>query len=131
MSAAENKQRLQVIFAELAKSNSGPFVDCLADDVSWTIAGKSKWSKSFRGKQEVLTGLLAPVASMFADPFTLTAHRIIADDDVVMVEARGHGTTKAGKSYDNSYCLVFRMAGGKLKEVTEYMDTELATTMLG
>lgn len=131
MSAAENKQRLQTAFAELAKSNSGPFVELLADDVSWTIAGKSKWSKSFRGKQEVLTGLLAPVSAMFAEPFTLTPHRIIADDDVVVVEARGRGITKAGASYDNSYCLVFRMAGGQVKEVTEYMDTELATTILG
>ena len=48
-----------------------------------------------------------------------------------MVEARGDNVTKSGAPYNNSYCFVFRLAGGKLAEVTEYMDTELVTAALG
>ena len=47
-----------------------------------------------------------------------------------MVEARGDNVTKAGLPYNNNYCFVFRLAGGKLAEVTEYMDTELVTAAL-
>jgi uncharacterized protein len=47
-----------------------------------------------------------------------------------VVECRGRVTTKAGKAYNNTYCNVFRLAGGKLKELTDYMDTELLTTAL-
>ena len=47
------------------------------------------------------------------------------------VEARGKVTTKSGKPYNNSYCYVCRLLDGKLVEVTEYMDTEMAAAVLG
>jgi len=50
--------------------------------------------------------------------------------DYVVVEARGNNTTKTGKPYNNAYCFVIRLHGGQLKEITEYMDTELVTAVL-
>jgi ketosteroid isomerase-like protein len=57
--------------------------------------------------------------------------RIIADGDLVAVDAGGDNMAKTGVPYCNTYCFVFRLEGGKLKEVTEYQDTELATRALG
>jgi ketosteroid isomerase-like protein len=51
--------------------------------------------------------------------------RIIADGDVVAVEARRDNVTKAGAAYCNTYCFVFRLEAGKLKEVTGYGMREL------
>jgi len=59
------------------------------------------------------------------------ASRIIVDGDVAAVEARGHNVTRAGARYDNEYCFVFRFAGGRIAEVTEYSDTELIVSALG
>lgn len=131
MGAAENKQLMQHIFAELSKGNGKAFVESLADDFCWTVTGTTKWSKTYRGKQAVLTELLGPLFSKFADQYTNTAHRFIAEDDYVVVECRGHVTTKTGVPYNNSYCWVCRIAEGKLQELTEYMDTELITMALG
>lgn len=39
--------------------------------------------------------------------------------------------TKAGVPYNNTYCFVFRLADGKVREVTEYMDTALVAAALG
>ncbi|HEX5085079.1 MAG TPA: nuclear transport factor 2 family protein [Blastocatellia bacterium] len=130
MSAAENKQLIQNIFSELAKGNGRPLVEAMADDFCWTVTGSTKWSRTYRGKQAVLTELLRPLVSLFADQYTNTAHRIIAEDDYVVIECRGSVTTKAGMPYNNKYCWVCRMADGKLRELTEYMDTELARTAL-
>ena len=130
MSAAENKQLMQNIFSELSKGNGKPFVDSLADDFCWTILGSTKWSGTYRGKQAVLTDLLKPLFSQFADQYTNTAHRFIAEDDYVVVECRGRVTTKSGLPYNNRYCWVCRVADGKLQELIEYMDTELVTTAL-
>ena len=47
------------------------------------------------------------------------------------VEARGSNTTKSGVPYNNNYCFVFRLSDNQLKEVTEYLDTELVTGALG
>src|SRR5262245_27992564 len=131
MSTAENKQLMQDIFSELAKGNGKPFVDSLADDICWTVTGTTRWSKTYRGKQAVLTELLGPLVSQFADQYTYTAHRFSAECEYVVVECRGRVTTKSGKTYNNTYCWVCRIAEGKLQELTEYMDTELVTKALG
>jgi ketosteroid isomerase-like protein len=131
MSAAENKQLMQEIFAELSKGNSRLFVESMADDFRWTVTGTTKWSRTYEGKQAVLTELFGALRSRMADKIRTTAHRFVAEGDLVVVEARGNNTTKSGKPYNNSYCFIFCIAGGKLKELTEYLDTELVTAALG
>jgi len=131
MSASENKQLLQTIFAELANRNPLPFVESMADDFRWTVTGTTAWSKTYEGKQSVLTELLGELRSRIDGNLTTTATRFIAEDDFVVVEAQGSNTTKTGKPYNNRYCFVFRVSGGKLQEVTEYLDTELVTATFG
>jgi ketosteroid isomerase-like protein len=46
------------------------------------------------------------------------------------MEARGEATSATGRPYNNRYCIVFRLAGGKLAEITDYVDTELITSSL-
>ena len=131
MSAADNKRLLQDVFAELARGNGRPFVDSMADDVRWTVTGQTKWSKTYEGKQAVITELLGTLRTKIADRQKTIAHRFIAEDDCVVVEARGENMTKSGVPYNNRYCFVFRLADGKVRELTEYMDTELVTAALG
>jgi uncharacterized protein len=131
VSATENKQLMQNIFSELSKGNGVPFVESLADDICWTIIGSTKFSGTYRGKQTVLDELLRPLFARFADQYTNTAHRFIAEDDYVVVECRGRVTTKSGAPYNNTYCWVCHVADGKLQELTEYLDTELVTAALG
>jgi uncharacterized protein len=39
-------------------------------------------------------------------------------------------TTKNGKPYNNEYCYVIRLAGGQMRELTEYLDTALVERVL-
>ena len=130
MTASENKKLMQHIFGELAQGNSRPLVENMADDFQWTVAGSSKWSGAFRGRDAVLNQLLAPLRAQIEGRIKTVPLRFIAEDDHVVVEARGNNTTKAGNPYNNSYCFVVRLAGGKLAEITEYMDTELVSSVL-
>ena len=129
--STSNKQLMQEIFAELAKGNGKPLVDAMADDFSWIIPGNSTWSGEWRGKAKVRSELLRPLFDRFEGVYTNEAQRFIAEGDYVVVECRGKVMTKSGKPYNNSYCFVCRLADGKLRELTEYMDTELATQALG
>src|SRR5262249_40657185 len=131
MSAAENKRLAQEIFAELAKGNPKALVDIMDDKFRWRISGDSQWSRTFHGKQAVITDLFGLLGRKFANRPRIIPHRFIAEDDLVVVEARGDNVSKTGAPYNNSYCFVLRMAGGKLQEITEYMDTDLAMTALG
>lgn len=131
MSTSENKQLLQHIFSEMAQGNSRPLVENMADDFSWKVSGTTKWSRTYAGKQVVLDELFATLRSHMAGRIKTIPDRFIAEDDLVVVEAHGSNTTMAGTPYNNRYCFVFRLANGKLKEVTEYMDTFLVTRVLG
>ena len=131
MSTAENKRLLQHAFAEMAKGNGRALVEIMADDVAWTVPGSSKWARTYKGRRAVIDELLKPLNKRFAAPYRATAKRILADGDCVVVESRGEVTTTEGKPYNNNYCFVFRLAGGKVREITEYMDTELVTAALG
>src|SRR5258707_15402688 len=121
MSAVENKQLMRHIFAELAAGNSRPFMESFAEDVRWTIIGTTKWSRTYEGKKAVREDLLAPLRQRLVNPVKIAARRFIADDDLVVVEASGEATTKTARPYNNRYCWIFRLAGGKVRELTEYL----------
>jgi ketosteroid isomerase-like protein len=131
MTATANKQLMEHIFAELAQANSRPFVESMADDIRWTVMGTTPWSKTYEGKQSVLTDLLGQLRTRLADRYRATAQLILAEGDRVVVQARGQATTKSGAPYNNEYCFIYRISEGKIHEVTEYLDTELLTRALG
>lgn len=131
MGAAENKQFISNMFAELSKGNADAFLGALADDVRFTIIGSTKYSGTFKGKQDLIARLLAPLNAQVEGAMTITPDNLIADGDFVAMQARGKALSKSGQRYDNTYCHVFRIANGKVQEVTEYLDTELVTTAFG
>jgi uncharacterized protein len=130
MDAAENKRLMQDVFAQLAAGNGRPFVDALADDIRWRIIGTTDWSGTWEGKGAVQTRLLGPLFEQFATRYRNRAIRLIAEDDFVVIECRGDVTTKAGRPYNNTYCYVCRLEGGKVRELTEYCDTEVLAEAL-
>ena len=130
MNAVQNKETMQTIFAELEHGNGKPFVAAMADDFCWEIPGRGAWSRRFEGKQTVRDELFKPLFAQFATTYTNRALRFIAEDDLVVVECRGQVRTVRGEAYDNTYCYVCRFENGRLRELTEYMDTALAEAVL-
>jgi hypothetical protein len=131
MSAAENKKMMQDIFARVATGDGSLFAQSLADDVTITVTGQYSWSRTFKGKENVLRDLYGYVRSRLREPGRTVAHRFIAEDDWVVVEARGDMVTKRGERYDNHYCLLFRLADGRIAEMREYQDSTLCERVLG
>ena len=130
MTAAQNKAIVAAIYQAMAEGDGRPFVDAMAEDFTWIIEGTNSWSRSWRGRDNVRRELLRPLFDQFATPYRARAERIIAEDDTVVVLAKGEVTTKAGKPYNNSYCFVIRLADGKMIELREYLDTELVAAAL-
>ncbi|MGO9361826.1 MAG: nuclear transport factor 2 family protein [Xanthobacteraceae bacterium] len=131
MRGTDNKALMQEIFRRLAEGDGALLFDSMAEDFRWIIGGTTSWSRSYDGKQAVLDELIVPLRARMAGRMKTVAHRFIAADDYVVVEARGHNRTRAGKPYNNAYCYVVRLRDGKLSELTEYLDTELVTAALG
>jgi len=130
MSAAENKKLMQKIVADVAAGDRTSFADALADDVTMTVTGQYSWSQTFHGKQSVMHDLHGYVSSLLKHRRTVP-FRFIADDEWVVVEARGDMVTHAGERYDNHYCLLYRIKDGKIQEIREYQDSTLCERVLG
>jgi len=131
MSAADNKEIIRNMFAELSKGNSQAFLDQMADNVRFTIIGTTKYSGTCNGKQKLVNKVLGPLSAQLEGGLTITPDNFIAEGDYVALQARGNSRTKSGGTYNNTYCQVFRLANGKVQEVTEYLDTELVTRAFG
>jgi hypothetical protein len=130
MASEQNKATLLHVFAETAKGNGRPFVEMLADQVSWTIVGTTAWSGTYEGKKAVLEELLGPLNEQLAGANIITVSLLVAEGDTVVVEGRGHNRTKSGKAYANSYCWLFHFRDGKVVKLVEYADTALIESAL-
>jgi ketosteroid isomerase-like protein len=104
MSAIENKLIMQGIFSELSKGNDQPFIDAMAEDMQWIWMDSGQWSKIYDGRKVFLDELWSAVKTTLVSPYKVIAHRFIADDDYVVVEAIGQNITPDGKKYNNKYC---------------------------
>ena len=131
MGAGENKQIITNMFAEISKGNGAAFLDAMADDVKYTLQGKTKFSGTLNGKQEVMAKLLGPLGAALEGGIAITPYNFIAEGDYVVMLANGKAQTKSGKPYNNSYCHVFKIIGGKVKEISEYLDTALVDDAFG
>lgn len=131
MTAADNKELIRKMFAALAAGDTASFMNSLADDVQFTVMGTTRFSATYCGKDELVNKLLGPLGAELATPLVITPQLLIAEGEYVAMEAGGKSTTKSGKPYDNRYCQVFRVVSGKVKEIREYLDTELVTQAFG
>jgi ketosteroid isomerase-like protein len=124
-----NRALMQKIFVGLEQGDGTLLFESMTDDVRWRIIGTTKWSKTYEGKPAILRDMIGQVRAILAERVKLAPQRFIADGEWVAVEARGDSVTKTGVPYRNEYCMVFRIVGGRITEVTEYNDTQLIVTV--
>lgn len=125
-----NRRLLRGIFDEMARGNTRALSDAMADDFRWTFPGRWSWSGTWHSKDETVNGLLRPLMEQFGGDYRSEADIVLADGDRVVVQARGHATTTRGDPYEQTYCFIFRVAGGHLTEVIEHCDTALVERVL-
>jgi ketosteroid isomerase-like protein len=129
MGVAENKE----VVRKMGEAKSlDDMLATMSDDVRWTIQGTTKYSHVMNGKKEITDKLLHPIFSEMESMGSNHVDNVIAEGDFVVVQQHASGRkTKSGNPYNNSYCLVFKVIGGKIKEINEYLDTELVTAAFG
>jgi uncharacterized protein len=131
MNAKQNKLMMQGIFEAVGRGDRKAYVDAMHDDLVMRVMGSSSWAITVRGKARVLDEYFGYVQSRLQARNPTKPLRIIADDDWVIVEAKGDMVATDGRPYQNDYCLHYRVADGKIVEMKEYMDTSLCEDRLG
>jgi ketosteroid isomerase-like protein len=125
VSPEANRAAVLRAYEGLAGGDATAFLALLDDDIVYTLYGDHALARTYRGRQDFLEHLAAPLAARLAGPILLEVDRVLADGEHVVVEARGRAQSTTGERYDQHYCVVFRLAGGRIVEGREYLDTAL------
>lgn len=101
-------------------------VAALTDDVQWWVSGRLEGMSGTYGKEAFLK-LISGVSDVYVAPLRITPTSMIAEGDLVAVEADSYAELKDGRTYAPQCHFRFRVAtDGRITEVHEYLDTQHA-----
>lgn len=126
-----NRDIVAAAFEKMAVGDPSLYLEIMADDIRYELVGDNSWGRVYQGKQAFREELGRPLMSRVEPPLRMRATRLLADGDHVVLEASGDNRTRDGKPYRNRYCMIMRMQGGKIVELTEYTDTDLVLRVVG
>jgi ketosteroid isomerase-like protein len=131
MTADFNRKLMTDIMNATARGDMRPFAEAMHDDFTFrpmAASRKGVWADAYPGKQRARAFFRAWHAQMDGG-MTNTPASIFADGDYVNIESQGAAKMKSGDRYDQRYCMVLRLAGGKIMEMREYFDSGLADAL--
>jgi len=105
--------------------------ELLTDDVSWWVPPSSPLGGLREGKAKVLE-LMASGVSLYdmSVPFQIEIEAMVAEGEWVAVQMVMSARTAKGAPYRNFYHFAFRVRGGRICAVREYVDTLYAQQLL-
>lgn len=129
MGMAENRDLVTRTWDALVRGDVKAAFTNLSDDVTWAIPGSiPNISGLKRGKEEILV-FLRSVARAFPGGLRSEVRNVFTDGDAVILEMTNRGNAASGASYENEYCFVFQIDGGKIAQIREYVDTQKAAAV--
>lgn len=129
MSEAErNKEIVRRYFDILSRNDIPAMLDLYADEMTLTVPGDTLISGTFTKQQ--LGEFAASVLDAFPEGLRFTVKNLVAENDLVAVEAEGAGIHRSGKPYLNKYHFLIRLKDGRIVESKEYLDTQLVTDVI-
>ena len=131
MGIAEYKRLVLDFYAAGERGDMDACFDTLADDVTWTNIGTTRFSGAYSGKQALVEQLLGPLFGQLKAGISSQIERLTAESDVVVAKTAGTAEAHYGKPYNSTYCQVIRIWDSKIAEVKEYFDTVLVDAVFG
>jgi uncharacterized protein len=132
--SAETANR-KIVLEFLGAFSAGRFDQVFAmldDQATWWANGTVDGISGRRTKQQFAAAVSGISELSTTGGLPVVVLSTTAEGDRVAVEAKTDARFTNGKAYRNDYAFMFALRDGKITEVKEYMDTELARdTFLG
>jgi uncharacterized protein (TIGR02246 family) len=124
-----SREVVQKAIDALNAGDSEGFIGSFSDDFDFWMPGTTPVSGRTKGIKE-FTDVVTGVAEYLDVAITIKVTNFIACGEWVVTEAVGHGVTKKGKDYNNTYCHLWQVRDGKIVNFVEYNDTDLIMKVL-
>jgi len=128
VSIEANKALVQEFFRRM-QAGDPALAELLAEDVTWWVPQSSQIGGTHRGREAVL-GLMGWGVKLYEPPLTVVIEEIVAEGESVCVQFVIEAKTAAGRPDRNDYHFAFRVRGGRIAAVREYLDTKYAEELL-
>ena len=110
-------------FATFSSGDVDRIMDALSDDATWWVSGTIAGMSGTNSKQQ-LGDLLRAVGPMYKQgALRITPSSMIAEGNLVAVEAESFADLTSGKTYNNHYHFLIELDGDKVRRIKEYSDT--------
>ena len=120
-----NRKLVRDAFTRWEAGEFSAVLDLMAEDLEWTIIGATPISGTYRSRQAFQDTVGNMLRKAFKGPLQPTIRKVIADGSDVAVLFESHAETHTGPDYDQVYCWVLELVGGRIRRGTAYLDTAL------
>jgi ketosteroid isomerase-like protein len=118
----KNKALIRQGFERWA-NGSGSFFDLLADDMVWTITGRSPIAKTYTSKAQFMKEAIDPLNRRFSKKIAPSLRGLYADGDMVVAIWDGEAMATDGVMYKNTYSWYMKVKGNQIVEVIAFFDS--------
>ena len=123
-----NVDRVRAAFEAWREGRGSPF-DLLAEDASWTIAGRSDAAKTYPSRESFLAEVIRPFNARMRQGLKPEIRRLYADGDTVIALFDAAGVAADGRPYANTYAWFMQFKDGRAVKVTAFFDTRVFDEM--
>lgn len=125
----KNKATAATFLKALGAGDIAALRAVVTDDVVAVTAGYS--AVSGPRDRDLILRICAAMPQIMENGIEFEILNMTAEADRVAAEVQGHAKTIGGKRYDNQYHFLFHFRDGKICLLKEYLDNQLADTVLG
>ncbi len=122
MKHSEMKEVVAVQF-EKWKNGEANFFELLADDVVWTVSGRSPVSGTYHGKTDFLERAVKPITEKLKTPLKPELVSLSSGSSYVWLHFKARATTKNDEVYENTYVWKMQLKNGKITHGIAFLDT--------
>ena len=132
MEHAEIKESTEIVAVQFEKWKSGEasFFDLLADDVIWTVSGKSPVSDTYNGKSDFMERAVDPIIRKFKTPLKPELISLTSDTLYVWLHFKAKATTINDGVYENTYVWKMQLRDERVINCTVLLDTYELTNLM-
>ena len=119
-----NRALVEEAFAKWGAGTGSPY-DLLADDVSWTIVGRSDASRTYPSREAFMSEVIRPFGARMSQGLRPTIRQLVTDGDTVVIFFDASGVAKDGEVYANTYAWFREMRDGRVVRAHAFFDRKI------
>jgi ketosteroid isomerase-like protein len=117
-----NRALVETAFQKWRDGTGSPY-DLLAEDVSWTIVGRSDAARAYPSREAFMSEVIRPFNARMREGLRPTIRNLYVDGDAVVIFFDAAGVAADGQGYANTYAWFWEMRDGRVVRAHAFFDS--------